>query len=245
MAHRGYSGAAPENTLAAVEAALDAGADAVEFDLRVTADGVPVLHHDETLARTGGGGDARPDALPFAALADRDAGAWFSPGFRGEPIPALETVLRRVDGWPGRLYAEIKPTARAGDAERVAEVVAEAGAVGRTVFISIDWPLLDRVRARLPEASIGYVVTGAADAPAAIDRARGDVRALVDFDRRIPLGDPATAERARAAGVAMAAWTVDDPAEADRLLALGIPRITTNQVARLVAWRRAREAAGR
>lgn len=92
IAHRGASASAPENTLAAFRRAHDLGARWVEFDVRVTADGRPVVVHDRTLERTTDGAGVVAD-LPLAALGDLDAGQWFDPVFAGELIPTLEEVL--------------------------------------------------------------------------------------------------------------------------------------------------------
>src|SRR5690606_7519264 len=236
IGHRGFSAAAPENTLTAVEAALAAGADAVEFDLQVTADGTPVLLHDDTLSRTTNGrGSVRRTSIE--AVGRLDAGRWFEGAFAGEPVPELERVLAAVGTVAPRLYPEIKGVRHGGDVDRIVDTVEAAGALDRTVFIAIDWDLLERVRARAPEAAIGYIVTKRRHATDALARAAGDPAALVDFDKGIPLRDPGIPARAREAGIEMAAWTVDDTGDADRLLALGIPRITTNQVARMVAWK--------
>jgi len=92
IGHRGAAGLAPENTLAALRAAARAGAEMVEFDVRLSADGRPVLFHDDDLARTTNG-SGPVDAHTRAALSMLDAGSWFGPAFAGEPIPTLEQAL--------------------------------------------------------------------------------------------------------------------------------------------------------
>lgn len=236
IAHRGYSAQAPENTLAAIEAALAAGADAVEFDLHVSADGVPVLFHDGTLTRTTDGVGAVRKRT-FDELRSLDAGSWFSPAFTGEPIPSFAEALSRLRGRVGRVYPEIKGYRDAEDLARMATLVREAGLVERAVFISMDWGALERVRTHDPDLSIGYIVEKASRARDGIARAAGDQGALVDFDHRLLLDDPSLAEEAARRGVELAVWTVDDPTKAGRLLELGVPRITTNRVAELTAWK--------
>ena len=107
IAHRGFSARAPENTLAALRAAIEARADAFEFDLHPARDGTPVLFHDETLERTSSG-YGRVDAHEAAELAALDAGSWFDPAFEGEPVPTLAEALHLLRDRPGRVYAEIK-----------------------------------------------------------------------------------------------------------------------------------------
>jgi glycerophosphoryl diester phosphodiesterase len=236
IAHRGYSARAPENTLAAIEAALAAGADAVEFDLHVTSDGIPVLFHDEELQRTSDGtGPLR--AATASELARLDAGSWFDTAFAGERIPELGEALACVRGRVGRLYPEVKHYGTRDDLARMVDVVETAGLANHTVFISMDWDALAWMRGIQPALQVGYIVEKASRSRAAIERATGDPRALVDFDHRLLLADPALTDLAHARGVELAVWTVDDAAVASRLLALGVHRITTNRVGDLLAWK--------
>lgn len=236
VAHRGFSARAPENTLAALAAAMEAGADAVEFDLQITSDGEPVVFHDDKLDRTTNGrGPIRAHSLE--ALRPLDAGSWFGPDFAGEPVPPLGDALDLLTPWHGRIYLEMKGTGSAEEIDRVVDDVARRGLLERTVFIAMDWSVLDRVRVTAPEAGIGYIVRRAHQTEAAIVRAHGDPRALLDFERSIPLRDREAAARASSLGIPMAAWTVDDPLDASRLLAVDVPRITTNQVERLLRWK--------
>jgi glycerophosphoryl diester phosphodiesterase len=236
IAHRGFSARAPENTLVALALGLQAGADAVEFDLHPTRDGEPVLLHDPTLDRTTDRSGPIADRT-LAELEGTDAGSWFAPAYAGEPLPSLADALGQLAPTSTRIYAEVKRSERRADLERVVELAAEANAMDRTVFISMDWDALDTIRALDPEARIGYIVERPSRTVAALARAQGDAAALVDFDARILLRDPGVAERAVGMGVPLATWTVNMPGDAERLLRMGVPRITTNQVARLVAWR--------
>lgn len=236
IAHRGFSAAAPENTLASLRAAMDVGADALEFDLQVSADGVAFLFHDDTLDRTT---DATGRIREWSAreLEGLDAGSWFSEAFRGEPVAPLAHALELVAGWPGRLYPELKGEPGPEEVARMVEQVRDNGLMERCVFISIDWTLLDHVRAHDAGAAVGYIVNKARRTEAALDRAAGDPLALLDFERTIPVRDRDASARARALGIPMAAWTVDDPKHAQRLLEVGVPRITTNRVDRILEWK--------
>lgn len=92
IAHRGHELVAPENTMSSFMAAIDAGVEFIEVDIRVSADGVPVVVHDDTVDRTTDGeGGVRTKTL--AELRQLDAGSWYSPDFVGERIPTLEQVL--------------------------------------------------------------------------------------------------------------------------------------------------------
>lgn len=236
IAHRGFSAEAPENTIAALQAGLDAGADAVEFDLHTASDGTPVLLHDEKLNRTtdGRGKVHRRTAEELAAL---DAGSWFGPAFAGEPLPTLADALAAVAERAGRIYAELKGARDVDDLDGVARIFMDAALTEKTVYISMDWTALDRIRRTCPDALVGYIVDKERRAKGAIDRAAADPRALLDFDARILLDAPAWAERALVKGIPLATWTVDDVDAAAELLRMGVPRITTNRLRELAAWR--------
>jgi glycerophosphoryl diester phosphodiesterase len=236
IAHRGYSARAPENTLAAIEAAIGAGADAVEFDLHVTRDGVPVLFHDATLERTtnGSGPIAEHTVDDIRSL---DAGSWFGARFAGEPVPSFAEALATIGDRVGRIYPEVKGYGDASDLDVMVDLVLEHGMLEQAVFISMDWGALERMRARLPAVRLGYIVEKASRAAEGLARATGDTLALLDFKASLLLEDPRVARRARDAGVDLAVWTVDDPGEAVRLLELGVRRLTTNRVGDLLAWR--------
>lgn len=121
IGHRGAAGHAPENTIASLEKAAALGVRWVEFDVKLSADGIPVLFHDDKLKRTTGGKGAVADCS-WADLQRLEAGGWFGPEFAGEPVPSLEdavAVLARLDLGA---VVEIKPSS--GREEETAEVVA-------------------------------------------------------------------------------------------------------------------------
>jgi glycerophosphoryl diester phosphodiesterase len=236
IAHRGFSARAPENTVAALRAALRAGADAVEFDLHMTADGISVLLHDDTLDRTTDR-SGPVSARTLAELGGADAGGWFSAEFAGEPVPPLTDALTLLAPSDARVYPEVKRTGRPEDLHRAVAAVHQAGLQERTVWISMDWDALDEIRLADPTARIGYIVERPRRADEALERATGDARALLDYDVRILLALPGHAERAHAAGVPLAVWTVNTVEQARAIFELGVPRITTNEVEALLAWR--------
>lgn len=241
IGHRGFSARAPENTLAAIRLALEAGADAVEWDMHVAACGTPVVIHDATLERTtdGEGDVAR---IPWDRLRTLDAGSWFHPDFAGEPIPRFRDALGEVAPYGATVYAEVKGIRELGDLDRMVSEVAAARMVEHTVFISLDFSLVDELAHRAPRCRMGYVVSRHQQFQDALGRARRlRGRGLVDLGHRMVLEDPDLVPRARAQGVDVAVWTVDDPGEADLLAKAGVRRFTTNQVEALLRWRRTRE----
>jgi len=108
IAHRGAGKLAPENTLAAMRAGHAKRYRMVEFDVKLSGDGVPFLLHDDTLDRTTSG-RGRADALTWAELSKLDAGRWHSPAFAGEPLPLLEQIAHWAIANDVACNIEIKP----------------------------------------------------------------------------------------------------------------------------------------
>ena len=116
VAHRGSSGAAPENTLAAIRLALDHRSDTVENDIQRTKDGELVIMHDLTLTRTTDVEEVFPDRSPWnvrdftlAEIKRLDAGSWFAPEFAGERVPTLEQWVKAVGRRAGMLLEPKSP----------------------------------------------------------------------------------------------------------------------------------------
>ncbi len=157
IAHRGSSGQAPENTMAAFRLAAEAGADMIELDVRLTADGALAVIHDRRLQRTttGRGPVRRQTARSLAAL---DAGRWFSRRFAGEQVPLLGQVLEELPRSVG-INIEVKtdgePRWRSRMAPALVGVVHRHGR-GRPLLVSsFNHPLLRRIRALDPSIPTG------------------------------------------------------------------------------------------
>lgn len=135
IGHRGAAARAPENTLGGLRRARSLGCSWVEFDIRLTADGVLVLCHDAMLDRTTNGGGA-VSAQPFATIREVDAGAWFGPEYAGEKIPTLEEVLLLAVELGLSANIEIK----ADPGREYATAAAVAAVLGRRG--TGDWPVL-------------------------------------------------------------------------------------------------------
>ncbi|MDX1711055.1 MAG: glycerophosphodiester phosphodiesterase family protein [Rhodovibrionaceae bacterium] len=120
LGHRGAAASAPENTLAGLEKAAELGAPGVEFDVMLSADGVPVLHHDNTLSRTAGR-EAAMAETPWAELRRLDAGAWYSEAFAGQRVPRLTEAIAVVDA--RRLFTNLEIKATPGRDVEAARVV--------------------------------------------------------------------------------------------------------------------------
>ncbi len=235
IAHRGFSARAPENTIAALTLALEEGATAVEFDLRTSGDGNPVLMHDKTLSRTTNG-IGKVEELSLREITKLDAGSWFNSTFEGERVPSLAEALECLKVQVKTIFAELKGESTTQNLRNVVSITRAAGLLDKTVFIAKDWSLLDELRRHAPEALVGPIVERREQTHEAFTRVTNDPRALLDFDARILLKDPDIARYAKRNGVEIAVWTVDNIGDADVLLEFGVRRITTNQVGRMLAW---------
>ncbi len=239
IAHRGFSLAAPENTLAAFRAAVEAGADRVEFDVLLTADGVPVVIHDRDLDRTTTGrGPVRGRTL--AEVRALDAGRWFAPRFAGERVPTLDETLAACRGRIA-VNVEIKGEAvepgPAGEGEGVEAKVVGAlrrhGMTAAAVVSSFEPLALERVRRLAPEIALESLYDGKrleGRGPRAVCAAAGS-RA---FNCSLEEVTEAWIAEAHAAGLAIKVYTVDEPADLERLVRLGVDGIFTNAPDRLL-----------
>ena len=235
IGHRGYSARAPENTLVSLDAALTAGAPAVEFDVHVACGGTPVVIHDDTLDRTTDG-DGPVSRQTIEQLRTLDAGTWFDPGFAGERIPTLAETLDHVAGRADHIYPEVKGIREPSDIDGIVQIVRDSAMFARTTFISIDWSILEHIRARDADIRIGFIVETADLFDDALSRAVADPAAILDLNHEVALKDPSVVKRAKDEDVDVVTWTVNEPAEATLLLQAGVTGFTTDHVDRLLAW---------
>ncbi len=231
VAHRGASSTHPENTLPSFEAALEAGADVVELDVRLTADGVPVVLHDPDVARTTDG-HGLVHQLTLDQVRDLDAS-----GRRGprSAIPTLREVLEALGGRIG-LNLELKniPGEAAFDtretvAEAAVALVRELDLVEDTLFSSFNWATLQRVRDLGPDLQTGLLTVAAVDPTSALQLAvaQGHGFLLPQSDALWEAGEGFVAE-AQAAGVRVGTWVLDDPEDVERAFAMGVDAVATN-----------------
>lgn len=152
IAHRGASGSAPENSAAAIDAALAMGVEMIEVDVQLSRDGEVVVFHDERLERTTNG-CGRVCDHDWTELAALNAGSWFSPRFCGERILRLDELLELIDG-RCRLNVEIKsPAAHEDRSDRVKRIVTRAlrsSMADHIIFSSFDHATLQQVGQRAP-----------------------------------------------------------------------------------------------
>lgn len=246
IAHRGASGYAPENTLAAFRAAIALGADMVELDVHPTADRRLAVIHDESIDRTcDGRGFVRE--MTLAEIQTFDAGIWWGPGFAGERVPALEEVLALTRG-RARVNVEVKAPQggeRPGRVEDdvVAPLLAALDAAGtrREVLVSsFDPVVLRAVRAAARDLPLGVLLEARVEGPAGFRPDRLEpylaVAAEVSAFSLHPywrfLGRRAV-RAVHEAGLKVYPWTVKRETDIRRLVGLGVDGVITNHPDRL------------
>jgi glycerophosphoryl diester phosphodiesterase len=231
IAHRGAGKLAPENTLAAFRHGAMHGYRAFECDVKLSADGVPFLLHDATLERTTSGTGTAGEQ-PWAQLSRLDAGGWHSRAWAGEPLPTLDAIAAYVQRNALALNIEIKPTP--GQEADTGTVVADHAI--RLWHGQAVPPLLSSFR---PEALAAARGTAPALPRALLvdelwdgwfDMARSLQCVAVVTNHR--LMDGAVRAQLRTAGLRALCYTVNDAADADRLLALQVDGLITDAVDR-------------
>jgi len=245
FAHRGGSALGPENTFAAFDMGMRAGADGLELDVHLSADGVPVVHHDTTLDRTTS--VSGPLAARTAAdLARVDAGYRFSLGgdfpFRGQGvwIPSLSDVLRTYPDVP--LIVEMKVDSR-DMGEAVARAVRTAGAADRVCAAGFGARSAAAARAALPEMACSATRPEArlavyrALAGWPVRRARYGGYQVPERTRLLRVVSPRFIRYAHEAGVKVQVWTVDEEEDMRRLLSWGVDGLISDRPDLAVAVR--------
>jgi glycerophosphoryl diester phosphodiesterase len=232
-AHRGAGKLAPENTLAAFRLGHSHGYRMVEFDVKLSADGVPFLLHDDTLDRTTNG-KGRADAHTWRELSLLDAGSWHSPAYAGETLATLATVARWSLAHDVAVNIEIKPT-HGRERETGAAVALDAATLWAPARLQ---PLLSS----FSDAALEAARDAAPDVPRAwlADQwpddwqARVARAACVAVDLKHTLVSSERVEALRAQGLRLLAWTVNEPNRLDTLYKLGVDTIITDAIDILV-----------
>jgi glycerophosphoryl diester phosphodiesterase len=235
IGHRGASGVAPENTLAAFRRAVEMGAQYIETDLQLSRDARLVALHDDTLQRTTNG-RGPVSARTLDELKKLDAGSWFRGGpggkrFAGERIPTLEEVLAFGRDHHIGLFLEMKTPEGSGAERALVEAIRTAGAMDRTRVICFDPGVLARVRALEPLLTLGLLFSKAL---------RDPVARAVDAGAKIllPRTDRVTAKlvaEAKRHELKVVTWTTNDRKKMRKLITLGVDGIITNYPDRLAA----------
>lgn len=226
IAHRGACRQAPENTLAAFRLAAELGADAIELDAKLSADGVVVVHHDLTLDRTTSG-SGRLSAWGVGELRKLDAGSRFGAAFAGEPVPTLAEVFDAVGH---DLLVNVELTNYENVRDRLPDVVValmhEKAVAGHVLFSSFNPLALRRVRSLAPEIPRALLVEASGS-----EFRRSLFRSITRFEFYHPedrLATPEAIDREHRHGRRVNVWTVNDPARMRALAAAGVDGLITD-----------------
>lgn len=250
IAHRGASAVAPENTIAAFREAIRVGAEGIELDVRLAADGVPVVIHDSTLSRTAGI-DGKVRRLASDDLIAKDVGSWFatgkrgkdSPRFAGETIPRLVDALAVFSRFSGDVYLELK--CRESEmpqlARAVCEMVADSPIRNQIVIKSFRIGAIPVVKSLCPD-----IRTAALFAPKITNLLRKD-RFLVNLAAEVgadeisihyALASRKLVKKAARHNLPVTIWTSDSERVLRRAMRLGIYALITNDPQRMLDRRR-------
>ncbi|HZN36457.1 MAG TPA: glycerophosphodiester phosphodiesterase family protein [Pirellulaceae bacterium] len=230
-AHRGNSSVAPENTLPAFQSALDAQADLVELDYFHSADGVPVVIHDEILDRTT---DAEAvlgqpklliGDLRLADIQKLDVGSWFSDKFAKTRLPTLAESLDLIQTKSVTLIER-----KAGDAKTLVKLLEDKKLLDQVVVQAFDWHFVAECRHLAPRLALGTL----SSKPPSIEQLQGAAATGADLIvwNHEKIG-PTQIKQIHALGKKAWVYTVDDPDRAAALIAAGIDGIITNKPAEM------------
>ncbi|MFB5089675.1 glycerophosphodiester phosphodiesterase family protein [Psychrobacillus sp. PGGUH221] len=229
VAHRGATGYAPENTIAAFDLAVDMKADYIEIDVQRSKDGKLVLIHDTTVDRTTDGTGKVGD-LTFEQLRSLDAGSWKGEQFVGELILTFEEILDRYHGKIGILIELKAPELYPGIEEQVAEVLKERNLDKpqneKIIIQSFNFESVKRVDQLLPQVPVGVLTSNRADTT---------FEALQEFSTYADWFNPSygivteeLVNQVHSQGMQIGSWTVRSQEAADFLLEMGVDAIISD-----------------
>lgn len=244
IGHRGASAVAPENTMAAFREALAVGADGIEFDVRLTRDGVPVVIHDSTLRRTGRL-PYRVADVTWAEISRVDVGSWFNGSFANESVPSLAKLFTLFQSNNSTLYLEMKcdsPSEQRPLAEACVKEIEEHSLKERVIVECFQLPALKILKEIDPDIKTVALFEPTFTNPSVlsdqrlINQATEVGAAALALHHR--LARESLVQKAKAAGLHVAVWTVDDPAWLERAHAIGIDALITNDPEAMIRARR-------
>lgn len=231
IAHRGYSALAPENTLAAFQAAVRYQAQGVELDVQLSADKVPIVIHDSTLKRTTNG-QGKIQAKTLNQLQSLDAGSWFSSEFIGEKVPTFQETLDLLKNTEITIYAEVKETDfwSSNDISNFVKVIINQGWQNRCIIASFDSDFLYQVRQINQQIFLGYHCAQIEQFQSKLSQAINNKRGVMLMEYHLILDNPDLVNLSRSQGVDLVVWTVDEESDWEKLMNLDIRCIITNSL---------------
>ncbi|SDN12994.1 glycerophosphoryl diester phosphodiesterase [Psychrobacillus sp. OK028] len=229
VAHRGATGYAPENTIAAFDLAVDMKADYIEIDVQRSKDGELVVIHDTTVDRTTDGTGKVGD-LTFEQLRSLDAGSWKEEQFVGETIPTFEEILERYHGKIGILIELKAPELYPGIEDQVSEALKERNLDKpqneKIIIQSFNFESMKKTNQLLPKVSIGVLTSNSADTT---------LEALQEFSTYADWFNPSygivteeLVSQVHSLGMQIGSWTVRSQEAADLLFKMRVDAIISD-----------------
>lgn len=226
IGHRGAAGHAPENTLAAIQKAVEIGADRVEFDVRCSQEGEPVVIHDGTLDRTTNGKGKVSEAT-VAELKKLDAGSWFSQEFAGEPLPLLSELF---EGFKEKIRFNVEVKA-SGCEEKILALIKDHDLLESAVVSSFHEEILQAFRRLHPKLKLQLITAQRVNLKPLHEELRLHAINPVFF----LLSDKPFIQKARELGLKINVWTVDDEVLIKQALEAVVDGIISNYPDRVKA----------
>ncbi|MCY8927838.1 glycerophosphodiester phosphodiesterase family protein [Bacillus subtilis] len=226
IAHRGASGYAPENTIAAFDLAVKMNADMIELDVQLTKDRQIVVIHDDRVDRTTNGSGFVKD-FTLEELQKLDAGSWYGPAFQGERIPTLEAVLKRYHKKIGLLIELKGHPSQVGIEEEVGQLLGQFSFSINNIVQSFQFRSVQRFRELYPSIPTAIITR-----PNFGMLSRNQMKAFRPFANyvnikytrlnRLMIGS------VHKNGLTIFAWTVNNQKTAAKLQAMGVDGIVTD-----------------
>jgi len=246
IGHRGYCQIAPENTLPSFKLAMAAGADLVELDYYHSKDGQLVVMHDPDLDRTTdatnkwGGRRIKVESKTAAEIQTLDAGKWFEPKYAGTKVPLLTEALDTIQNGNVTLIER-----KGGDPDTCIKLLKGKGLINQVVVQSFDWQYLRGFHEQEPDQVLGALGppvklpdgtkpagTGKELGSAWLDELQKSGAKVAVWNNKV---SKQAVELAHQRGLKVWVYTINDPAEANRLLDMGVDGIITNNTS--LIWR--------
>lgn len=231
--HRGDRANAPENTLPALQSALESSMEFVETDVQLTSDGVPVLIHDTTLDRTTNG-TGPVDEIAFAKLRKLDAGAWYAKRFAGTRVPTLEEFLVIFAPSGKKVLLELKGFWEKEEVALVAELARQYNVQDRVTLASFDFTTLMNAETMAPSFPRVIIRRMLPADPVALANHYGAI-AILTHPSSLE-ADPGAVEAMHEAGLGVLLYTLNSKERWSEALALGVDGIITDKPSTLDKW---------
>jgi glycerophosphoryl diester phosphodiesterase len=231
--HRGDRANAPENTMAAFEAAFASGLEFVETDVQLTSDGVPILMHDETVDRTTNGTGAVAD-LTLAEIRALDAGSWYAPEFAGTQVPLFDEFADALTGTRKKALVELKGYWTPDGIRTILDAIYLRGVQNRIVFASFNLTTIAHLAHTAPAIPRVIIKRDLPEDPVALVRYY-DAIAILTTPTSLE-NDPQAVDSLHAAGLGVLVYTLNSEKRWSEALDYGVDGIVTDKPSKLDGW---------